>query len=226
MFKTARATLDRLLPDLDPVIGVLDRKIAKAGSSFAIPLVTTELRMAGETKDSNTLITLRPSVWIICRDKTTCKRVQRRLDQLSWLNSSCRSPVYVRSASQLASTEVYQGLTGLDFNRGASQTLPRKAKSTFAIRVGNITKVARTSALSVAALVNIEPIASHIPHTPAFLRDGGYEALRRWEYATNNCVPTEAQSDNRIVPTNLMALNSKTPRTLKTTSQPSKCKEC
>ncbi|KAI0977256.1 hypothetical protein F4678DRAFT_7661 [Xylaria arbuscula] len=117
MFTTARATLDRLQPDLEPIMGRLGRK-AKASSSSQVNLVTVELRMAGVVEAGGTTVTLRPSVWITCRDKSTCKAVRHRLDQLVWLNSSHYSPVYVRSVLRLASTERYTVLRELDFSHG------------------------------------------------------------------------------------------------------------
>ncbi|KAI0437248.1 hypothetical protein F4803DRAFT_539559 [Xylaria telfairii] len=118
MFKTAKATLDRLQPDLQPIMGSLGRKFARAGSSSHMNLVTAELRMAGEIEEGSTKITLQPSVWIICGEKSTCKAVRRRLDQLAWLSSAHYSPIYVRHGLRLACAELDLGLSGLDLNHG------------------------------------------------------------------------------------------------------------
>jgi hypothetical protein len=118
MFKSARATLDRLQPDLEPIMGRLGRKFVRASSSSHMSLVTVELRMAGEIEQGSTKITLQPSVWILCGEKSTCKAIQRRLEQLAWLTSAHYSPVYVRNALRLASSELFSGLAGLDFSHG------------------------------------------------------------------------------------------------------------
>ncbi|KAI0856490.1 hypothetical protein F4860DRAFT_401129 [Xylaria cubensis] len=118
MFKNARATLDRLQPDLEPIMGRLGRKSVKASSSAQISLVTIELRMSGEKEAGSTKITLQPSVWILCGTKATCKAIQRRLDQLTWLNSAYYSPIYIRNVLRLASSQLLSSSVRLDFNHG------------------------------------------------------------------------------------------------------------
>ncbi|KAF2972793.1 hypothetical protein GQX73_g805 [Xylaria multiplex] len=114
MFNSARATLDRLQPDLEPIVKTLGRK------SRHTNLVTFELRMAGKKEEGSTKITLRPSVWIRCCDKSTCKAIERRLSELDWLDSAYYSPVYVRGNLKLASAGPYPRLTELDLNHGTS----------------------------------------------------------------------------------------------------------
>ncbi|KAI1756085.1 hypothetical protein F4782DRAFT_526640 [Xylaria castorea] len=66
MFKSARATLDRLQPYLEPIMGRLGRKFVKASSNSHMSLIAVELRMAGEMEEGSKKITLQPSVWIPC----------------------------------------------------------------------------------------------------------------------------------------------------------------
>ncbi|KAI2639523.1 hypothetical protein GGS26DRAFT_272011 [Hypomontagnella submonticulosa] len=113
LFRKARTTLDRLQPDLDPIIGKLRR-------GYTIGLATLELRMAGQILEGTSQVRLLPSVWILCRDRSACKIIQRRLNELSWLESPKYSTVYVRAGLHLAASGMPRAIKDLDLNHGVT----------------------------------------------------------------------------------------------------------
>ncbi|KAI0382649.1 hypothetical protein F5Y04DRAFT_252040 [Hypomontagnella monticulosa] len=116
LFQKARITLDRLQPDLDPIIGKLRGKY----SGSAIGLATLELRMAGQLLEGTNQARLSPSVWILCRDRSACRIVQRRMTELSWLKSPNYAVVYVRAGLQLAAIEMPKVTEGLELSHGVT----------------------------------------------------------------------------------------------------------
>lgn len=111
--------LGRLMTDLTEVTMKIYRKSTDRAARSLVTsedhTVSFELRMSGRAARDARLITLRPTVWILCGSRWACKDVRDAMKDITWL----RLPLEIHEGSpELATVEERIDVKTLDLNNG------------------------------------------------------------------------------------------------------------